>query len=161
MRKKAEAKLVAKTKQVRRKKYEPADFIDEICIRLSDGETLRSICRSEGMPSWDVVYVWANGDDELAQRIARAREAGYDAIAMEALEIADTPKEGVSTVEDDKGVKEIREDMLGHRKLQVETRLKLLAKWSPQKYGAKQEVRHSGAMTLEQLVCGSQGSGEE
>ena len=27
--------------------------------------------------------------------------------------------------------------MLGHRKLQIETRLKLLAKWSPKKYGEK------------------------
>jgi hypothetical protein len=27
------------------------------------------------------------------------------------------------------------EDMLGHRKLQVETRLKLLAKWDPRRYG--------------------------
>ena len=27
--------------------------------------------------------------------------------------------------------------MLGHRKLQVETRLKLLAKWDPKRYGEK------------------------
>jgi hypothetical protein len=31
----------------------------------------------------------------------------------------------------------VREDMLGHRKLQIETRLKLLAKWSPKRYGDK------------------------
>jgi hypothetical protein len=28
-----------------------------------------------------------------------------------------------------------KEDMLGHRKLQIETRLKLLAKFNPKKYG--------------------------
>ena len=33
-------------------------------------------------------------------------------------------------------------DMLGHRKLQIETRLKLLAKFNPKKYGDK--VVHSG-----------------
>jgi hypothetical protein len=27
--------------------------------------------------------------------------------------------------------------MLGHRKLQIETRLKLLAKWDPKRYGDK------------------------
>lgn len=145
MRKKTEAKPVAKKanpaeKQVRRKKYEPADFIDEICTRLSSGETLRSICRSEGMPSWDVVYGWAAGDDDLAQRIARAREAGFDAIAMQALEIADTPREGQSVTEDDKGTRVTREDMLGHRRLQVDTRLKLLAKWCPKRYGDKVQV---------------------
>ena len=30
-----------------------------------------------------------------------------------------------------------RKDMLGHRKLQIETRLKLLAKWNPKKYGER------------------------
>lgn len=46
-----------------------------------------------------------------------------------------------------------REDMLGHRKLQIETRLKLLAKWDPRRYGEKVEV--NGTMTLEQLVAGA------
>ena len=32
------------------------------------------------------------------------------------------------------------EDMLGHRKLQIETRLKLLACWNPSKYGNKVAV---------------------
>jgi hypothetical protein len=31
-----------------------------------------------------------------------------------------------------------RQDMLGHRKLLIETRLKLLAKWNPKKYGDRQ-----------------------
>ena len=30
-----------------------------------------------------------------------------------------------------------RGDMLGHRKLQIETRLKLLAKWDPKRYGGR------------------------
>ena len=34
------------------------------------------------------------------------------------------------------------EDMLGHRNLQIETRLKLLAKWNPKKYGER--VAHEG-----------------
>jgi hypothetical protein len=40
------------------------------------------------------------------------------------------------------GVEVKRSDMLGHRKLQVETRLKLLAKWDPKRYGdmVRQEI---------------------
>ena len=45
------------------------------------------------------------------------------------LEIADTPVEGSRTKTTDKGNEVTTEDMLGHRRLQVETRLKLLAKW--------------------------------
>ncbi|MNT50547.1 hypothetical protein D3C72_1874720 [compost metagenome] len=38
-----------------------------------------------------------------------------------------------------------RGDMLGHRKLQIETRLKLLAKWNPKRYGDRMTQEHVGA----------------
>lgn len=113
---------------------------EEICERIANGEPLRVICRDEHMPAWRTVYHWIEAQPEFAARIARARDLGYDAIAEEALEIANTPCEGVRTEVSENGTKEVREDMLGHRKLQVETRLKLLAKWAPQKYGDKQAI---------------------
>ena len=36
------------------------------------------------------------------------------------------------------------EDMLGHRKLQIETRLKLLAVWDPKRYGNKMQIGGDG-----------------
>ena len=113
---------------------------DEICRRLSEGETLRAICRDEGMPSWQRIYEWVASDESFAGRIARARELGADAIAEQAMSIADTPVIGEEVEESENGIKVKRADMLGHRKLQVETRLKLLAKWFPTKYGDKQEI---------------------
>jgi hypothetical protein len=84
-------------------------------------------------------------DQALATAIAHARDLGYDAIAEDCLNIADTPflGEEVSESEDEKGVKRVtikKVDMLGHRRLQVETRLKLLAKFNPKKYGDKVEL---------------------
>lgn len=88
-------------------------------------------------------------EEDFSNRIAHAREVGYDALAEEALNIADTPVEGVRTeTAEDGAVKKTREDMLGHRKLQIDTRLKLLAKWNPKKYGDRQEVHHSGSVDL-------------
>lgn len=115
-----------------------------ICDRIASGETLRAICREEGMPSWKTVYSWRQANEEFASRIACAREEGFDAIAEEALAIADTPCTGVRTEMSEDGIKRTTEDMLGHRKLQVETRLKLLAKWAPKKYGDKMELEHVG-----------------
>jgi hypothetical protein len=97
------------------------------------------------MPAWRTVYDWIEGDPDFAARFARARDIGFDAIAHEALEIADTPQIGHRTEESGDSVKTVTEDMLGHRKLQIETRLKLLAKWSPKKYGDKQSVELTGA----------------
>jgi predicted secreted protein len=126
-------------------KYTP-ELVAEICQRISTGEPLRQICRDEHMPEWRTVYDWLARDESLSAEVARAREAGYDAMAEEALEIADTPRLGAKKVfssgaeEGEDSVTVTEEDMLGHRKLQIETRLKLLACWNPKKYGNKVQM---------------------
>ena len=117
---------------------------------ISEGKPLREFCRQNEL-AWKTVYRWLEAQPDFATRFARARDVGADAIAEQALEIADTPLEGVrteTTTGEDGSTKEVREDMLGHRKLQVETRLKLLAKWFPQKYGEKTEHTINGPVTL-------------
>ncbi|NSX16927.1 helix-turn-helix domain-containing protein [Cupriavidus taiwanensis] len=125
---------------------EKARAQDEICGRIAEGQTLAEICREEGMPSRRTVYDWIRDDADFAKAMETARDIGADAIAEEALRIADSPLEGVELeIGADGGTKEKRGDMLGHRKLQVETRLKLLAKWHPKKYGEKVTAEHVGA----------------
>jgi hypothetical protein len=111
------------------------ELCDEIVQRISEGEPLRQICRDEHMPEWRTVYDWVAGDAEFAARIARARELGFDAIAEQALDIADD-----------------RDDEPASRRVRVETRLKLLAKWSPKKYGDKLEHEHKGSLNLVQAA---------
>lgn len=94
------------------------------------------------MPAWRTIYLWMHKDEDLYARIARARDVGYDKMAEECLEIADTMQMGMreTITVDAKGnesVSRANEDMLGHRRLQIETRLKLLAKFHPTKYGDK------------------------
>jgi len=117
-----------------------ADVCAEICARLSRGETLNAICRDVGMPSVRTVNDWRADRPDFAAMFARARDDGFDAIASQCLEIADTPIEGERRKETEDGVEVVTEDMLGHRRLQVETRLKLLAKWDPRRYGDKLAV---------------------
>lgn len=117
----------------------------EICNRIAEGEPLRQICRDEHMPAWRTVYQWIDARPEFAERMEIARRVGFDAIAEEALEIADTPQTGEETEDDGEKVKVKRGDMLGHRKLRFEARLKLLAKWHPTKYGEKSSMELTGA----------------
>lgn len=123
-----------------------------ICELVAEGKTIAEIIREEpGMPkSRRTVHDWIVEDAEFAEAMNIARDAGADAIAEEALRIADTPLEGVETEISENGTKEKRGDMLGHRKLQVETRLKLLAKWHPKKYGDK--IEHTGRMQFTDLT---------
>lgn len=125
-------------------KYTP-EIAQTICEQLSEGIPLRKICRdNDGFPAWRTVYDWMATDDALGARgvgltasISRARDIGYDAMAEECLQIADTVQLGQKQMMSDDGATTTIEDMLGHRKLQIETRLKLLAKFHPSKYGDK------------------------
>lgn len=122
------------------------EIADQICDLVSNGINLRKVCRMEGMPAWRTVYDWVVARPDFAARLARAREMGYDSLAEEALEISNTPHLGQKKVfssgagEDDDSMTVTEEDMLGHRKLQIETRLKLLAVWDPKRYGNKVQV---------------------
>jgi hypothetical protein len=135
--------------------YTP-ELADEICERIANGETLREICRNTPhMPSYRSVYRWREVYPEFASRFAHARECGFDVIAEEALEIANTTQIGERTEDSDQGKKVVREDMLGHRKLQIETRLKLLAKWSP-RYSDRLDLTSAGqplSMTPEERAA--------
>lgn len=131
-----------------------------ICELLSEGVTLREICRQPGMPTWQTVYRWKAERDEFSNRIAHARDLGFDAIAEEALHIADHTEVGIRVKVTADGTETVTEDMLGHRKLQVETRLKLLSKWAPKKYGEKVDVNHGGQadnplVLLQQQISGT------
>ncbi|WAL81325.1 terminase [Pandoraea sp. XJJ-1] len=130
------------------------EVADAICERVAEGEPLRAICREEGMPAWRTVYHWTEDIPEFAAHIARARVMGREAIFEDTLIIADTPEEGVETETSENGVKERRGDMLGHRKLKIETRFKLLAKWDPKKYGERlhNEVTGADGAPLQQVI---------
>lgn len=134
-------------KRGRPSKYTP-ELAAEICARLSKGEPLTRICDDDGMPHENSVRNWMDADAAFSVAIARAREDGFDRIAAECLEIANTPVEGVEVTTKGESVEEKRGDMLGHRKLQIETRLKLLAKWDPKRYGERLAVDANVNMSL-------------
>lgn len=140
-------------KPQRSKPYDREPIVEEICRRLSEGEPLRQICREEGKPNFSVIYAWMNEDAAIAQRIARAREIGHEHIFEGTLEIADDATNDwmESNAPDDVGYK-LNGEHVQRSKLRIETRLKLLAKWNPKKYGDKQQIEHSGNIGLEALV---------
>ena len=142
-----------------KRKFDRATIIDSVLARIAKGEPLAAICRAEGMPSVSSVYDWLEEDKSMAARFARAREEGFDAIAAECLAISDTPP---AYATGDGGMR-IDGGDIQHRKLQIETRLKLLAKWDPKRYGDKLEVGGpgSGGAILIQAVTGVPGADPE
>lgn len=121
------------------------ELANEICERLETGETLSSICKDKHMPAVRTVSGWKKTHEGFSANFARARDLGFDAIAESILEIADTPMEGEEKTIDDEGRVTVRTfEMTQHRKLQIETRFKLLSKWDPRRYGDKLDLTTDG-----------------
>lgn len=118
---------------------------DEIAERLGNGEPLAQICRDEKMPGLTTVYDWQNKDEQFAESIARARDAGYDHIAVDALAILDEQPERVVTITgDDRSESRIDSASVQRAKNRFEGRLKLLAKWDAKRYGDKLDLTSGG-----------------
>ena len=131
--------------------YTP-EIAERIVAGISDGQTLRQLCRDIGI-SKSVWYLWCKEHVELstpefAGRIAHARVLGFDEIAEECIEIADDSSRDYT--KDDDGRRVFDSDHVQRNKLRIETRLKLLAKWDPKRYGDKiqQEVDATLRITI-------------
>jgi hypothetical protein len=97
-----------------------------ICQRLADGESLRAICRDEGMPSLSGVFGWLGKHEAFAEQYARARETQADALADEIIDIAD---EAVESSEDAQ-----------RQRLRIDARKWVAAKLKPRSYGDRIEA---------------------
>jgi len=118
----------------------------EICERLAKGEPMASICRDERMPAVRTVGDWREARSDFSASIARAREEGFDALAAECLDIADDKSGDVRVVGDEHEV--CNTEFVQRAKLRIETRLKLLAKWDPKRYGDKVDLNLGGGISI-------------
>ena len=142
-------------------KFTP-ELANEIVSRIAKGEPLRQICRDEHIPAWRTVYDWQEADKEFSARIAHAREIGEEAIAQECLDIADNATNDWMEKVGRDGTKLylLNGEHVQRSKLRIETRLKLLAKWNPRKWGEKVDVNHgvqpeNPLATMLQRIAGS------
>ena len=115
------------------------EVAEAICVRLAQGETLSAICEDDGMPAASTVRLWAINDTQgFSALSARAYMLGYETLAERCLNIANTPFPGVEVTIKSTGEREEKYgDMLQHRRLQIDTAMRLLGKWSPKRYGEK------------------------
>lgn len=127
-------------------KGRPSTFTPELALqiaeRLSKGEPLAQICRDEGMPAVRTVSDWKRDHEAFSADFTRARDEGYDAIAADCLAIADETAFDTIKTDGDRA----NTEWISRSKLRIETRLKLLAKWDPKRYGDKLETTHKGTL---------------
>ena len=102
----------------------PSEFNQEtcdlICERIADGESLRSVCRDEAMPSKSSVFKWLAERPEFADQYARALQSRADSHADDVVDIADDP-----TLE------------ANDKKVRIDARKWVASKLRPRVYGDK------------------------
>ncbi|MBB6424962.1 terminase small subunit protein [Sphingopyxis sp. JAI128] len=113
------------------------DIAAEICERLADGNSLRSICRDDNMPDKGTVFRWLAAHEEFRDQYTCAREAQADTLFDEMLDIADDASKDVIEGAADP-------EHIQRTKLRIETRKWMAGKLRPKKYGDKIEHEHSG-----------------
>lgn len=114
------------------------------------------------MPSYGTIYNWEKKDPEFAERIACARDIGEEVLAQECLAIADdgTNDYMEETHGDDEDSSwRFNGENVQRSRLRIETRLKLLAKWNPKKYGEKLE--HTGDIGIKTVIVPATAKSED
>lgn len=133
----------------------PTDYneqiADVICERMVCGkddkpESLRSICRDDGMPALGTVMRWLAKYPEFREQYASAREAQSEVHQEELLEISDNCTDDVQMLlgSEDVGMGRINHSAIARAKLQIDTRKWVMSKMAPKKYGDKSSTEISG-----------------
>lgn len=127
----------------------PSDYTqelaDKICAKLAQGESLRTVCKEEEMPSVVTVFSWMRKHEEFLNQYTRAKEESADALSDEMLDIADDGSNDWMEVH--KGgytATLVDQEAVQRSKLRVETRKWIASKLKPKKYGDKVDVTSDG-----------------
>lgn len=118
---------------------------DKICEQLSEGISLRTVCKAEDMPSAASVFTWLRTKAQFLEQYARAKEASSDAMAEDILDIADDGTNDWMVIHRGGHTTEVpNNEVLQRSKLRVDTRKWLMSKMKPKKYADKLDVTSGG-----------------
>lgn len=123
------------------------EIFNTICKRIEEGESLRSVLRSEKMPEAHTFYKWVDSSEEKLQQYARVAEVRAEKIFEDIICIADDQEEDVYT--NSEGVEVTNHNVINRARLRVDARKWMLSKMMPTKYGDKLEVEQKQKQSIE------------
>lgn len=143
--------LAAKGKKMGRPTVFTRQVADIICIRISEGESLKSITLDEEMPDRATVYRWLAADPAFCDMYTRAREDQADTLADEIMAIADETPD-LNPILDKHGALieiQLHSAYLQWQKQRIDARKWTAMKLKPKKYGDRQILAGDSEAPLE------------
>jgi hypothetical protein len=123
---KSTSEATAKRKRVGQITVYSPELAAEICCRVANGETLRDVCRTPGMPPVSTVRWWYTHDVEgFAILYAQARQSQVESWGDEIVSIS-----------------EERDSEPNDRRVRIDTKRWLMSKLVPKRYGDR--IVHAG-----------------
>lgn len=110
------------------------ELADSICEMLSEGRSLRSICRNDTMPAIRTVFMWLRTNEEFMHQYALSKRETADAMAEDIQEIG----ERVLSGELDPNAARVA----------IDAKKWVAAKLKPKVYGDKLDVTSGGEKVL-------------
>lgn len=145
--KKPKAAKVEEQKPIGRPTIFTKELGTTICARIAEGESLRNICKDEGMPVISTVLLWVIDDvhKQFSEQYARARESQAEVWAEEIIEISDDGTNDYMTItKGDESYNVEDREVTNRSKLRVDSRKWYLSKVLPKKFGEKLDVTSGG-----------------
>ena len=123
-------------------------LFDKVCERIAGGESVKTICADDDMPSQDSFYKWLREKPGLAERYTRAREAQADTIFDEILEIADDGRnDWMARKEGEDEIEVLNHEHVQRSRIRIDARKWMAGKLAPKKYGDKLTLDASDDLT--------------
>lgn len=115
------------------------EIADKICELIVGGQTLTKICSAKGMPSRSAVQRWCLKHAEFNQAYWSARKLSATSLADDAIDIIDDNHNDIIT--DAKGRERTNSEVVNRSRYRAEVRLKLAAKYWPERFGERIEQK--------------------
>ena len=142
-----------------RKEISIAESAAELCVRLSEGRSLRDVCKDEDMPSKAGVFKALQRDEVFREMYIAATKARAEAMAEDILHISDDIKGNPlivngDVVRNEKGeiVYQMDGPSVNQARLRVDTRKWLMSKVMPAKYGVDKEDKSITDLAREVMI---------
>lgn len=123
-------------------------LLQEILLKVADGESLASVCRKDGFPSRKTFFAWVSDKPSIAEQYQVALSMRAELFADEIIEIADDSGFDIKLDKDGNG--RVDTENVQRAKLRVDSRKWIVSRLLPKKYGDKVEVdnKHSGIIAV-------------